>query len=67
VRAVLNRVATMPARDLYETANSYFGLFRQAPDSHADRATLAKLALRRGHTVDSAFTKTFRHPHQGAP
>ncbi len=45
---------------LYETANSYFGLLRQASHSHTDRARLGRLVLRRGHCIDSTLTKTYR-------
>lgn len=58
--AALQRLATMPDADLYEAANSYFGLHRQATHSHQDRAQIAKLLLQRGHAVDRQFTKTFR-------
>lgn len=46
-------------------ANSYFGLLRQTTHSHADRARLANLLRRRGHTISGDFTKTYRrraHP-----
>lgn len=55
----LRRVATIPAEDLFHTANSYFGLLRQATHSHVDRARLANLLRDRGHTVKSDFTKTY--------
>jgi retron-type reverse transcriptase len=59
----LRRVATIEAGDLFETANSYFGLLRQASHSHADRARLANLLRHRGHTIAGALTQTFRtHP-----
>jgi RNA-directed DNA polymerase len=56
----LQRVAHAPAEDVYEMANSYFGLLRQATASHQDRARLANVARARGHSVDRSFTKTFR-------
>ena len=56
----LQRLAGCPAEGLYETANSYFGLLRQAGHSHADRARLGRLVLRRGHCIDSHLTKTYR-------
>lgn len=56
----LSRAAGIAPEALYETANSYFGLLRQASHSHADRARLANLVRRRGHCVDSRLTKTFR-------
>jgi len=60
VRATLQRVAAMPAEDLYEAGNSYFGLMRQASHSHNDRAQLARLLLARGHAVNRQLTKTYR-------
>lgn len=56
----LRRVAQAPAADVHVLANSYFGLFRQAPASHHDRARLSNVVLDRGHVVDAAFTKTYR-------
>jgi retron-type reverse transcriptase len=55
----LKRTAAAPAEDLRETANSYFGLLIQASHSQKDRATLANLVLRRGHTINGALTKTY--------
>ena len=59
----LNRIGTMPAADLFESANSYFGLLRQASHSHADRARLANVLRQRGHAVNHALTKTYRSAH----
>ena len=59
-RSALRRIATSPPEALYETANSYFGMLRQATHSHVDRARLANLLRHRGHTVNGAFTKTYR-------
>lgn len=56
------RVSITPADQLLEVTNSYFGLLRQASESHYDRAQLAKVALRRGRAVDFAFTKSYRGP-----
>jgi RNA-directed DNA polymerase len=60
VTAALQRVAGVPADELLQTANSYFGLLRQATHGHADRAALARAVLQRGRCVDGGFTKTFR-------
>jgi hypothetical protein len=60
VNEAIRRVATMDADDIFTSANSYFGLLRQAGSSHADRATLAKVVMRRGHCVNGALTKTYR-------
>lgn len=42
------------------TANSYFGLLRQASHSHTDRTRVANLLLQRGHCVKGDLTKTYR-------
>lgn len=55
----LRRVATAPDDEVYEMANSYFGLLRQTPASHHDRASLSNVVRHRGHAVDGAFTKSF--------
>lgn len=46
--------------EVFEEANSYYGLLRQATHSHADRASLSRILRRRGYTVDGDFTKAFR-------
>jgi len=55
----LKRTAQAPAKDLRETANSYFGLLSQASHSEKDRAALARVVLKRGHTVNGSLTKTY--------
>jgi hypothetical protein len=60
VREAIYRVGNIPAEEVFESANSYFGLLRQAPPSHHDRAKLAQLVLRRGHAVDRDLTKAYR-------
>ena len=60
VNAAMRRVATMPAGDLFETANSFFGLFRQASKSHYHQAKLANILRYRGHTIKGDLTKTYR-------
>ncbi|EON11946.1 RNA-directed DNA polymerase [Pandoraea sp. SD6-2] len=56
----LRRVAEAAPEDVHQTANSYFGLLRQATHSHHDRAALANVVRRRGHAVSAALTKTYR-------
>ncbi len=56
----ITRTAGGDAADLFETANSYFGMLRQATHSHTDRARLANLLRRRGHSIDRQLTKTYR-------
>ena len=60
----IDRIHRMPAADVHASANSYFGLLRQATHSHADRAALANAVRQRGHCADGAFTKTYR---KGSP
>lgn len=59
VAQALKRTAAIPAENLRETANSYFGLLGQASHSQKDRAALANLVLRRGHVVNGDLTKTY--------
>ena len=56
----VRKAATTPSGDLFEVANSYFGLLRQAQHSHHDRARLANALRRRGHCIKSDLTKTYR-------
>jgi hypothetical protein len=56
----IGRIQHMPAADVHQAANSYFGLLRQASHSHAERAALANAVRRRGHCVDGALTKAYR-------
>jgi len=60
LRVALSRIEQMPAEDIFESANSYFGLLRQASHSHADRARLANAMRRRGHCVNGDLTKAYR-------
>lgn len=60
VKEAMRRVAASPDEDLLATANSYFGLLGQATHSHADRAALANVLLRRGKPVNAGLTQTYR-------
>lgn len=60
----LRRVSETDAGRLFESANSYFGLLRQATHSHTDRIRLARLVRRRGFTVNGAITKTYRRKEE---
>jgi len=62
-RDAVRRIRTIPADDLFETANSYYGLFRQASSSHNDRAILSNELRRRGHSIAGDLTKTYRRNH----
>jgi retron-type reverse transcriptase len=59
-KAAIQRVRHIAAGDLLESANSYFGLFRQADHSHHDRAQFANELRYRGHSIKSDLTKTYR-------
>ncbi len=56
----LQQVKTAPAAQLRETANSYFGLLRQATHSQKARRDLSKIILLRGKAVNTALTKTYK-------
>jgi hypothetical protein len=56
----LARISTMPADELFTSGQSYFGLFRQASHSHADRARLANALRARGLSVGHRLTHTYR-------
>jgi len=56
----IQRVRHMDRADLFDTANSYFGLLRQATNSHHDRAQLGNELRRRGHSIKSDLSKTYR-------
>jgi hypothetical protein len=60
VRSALHRIEHMPADEVFASANSYMGLFRQASHGHADLARLANAIRQRGHSVKSDLTKTYR-------
>lgn len=59
ITQALQRLETLPRADLRDTANSYFGLARQASHSHTDQAHLARAILRRGKAVKADLTKTY--------
>ena len=59
-RQAIERCAHADAADLFETANSYFGLLGQAASSHHDRARLANVLRRRGRVINQAISKTYR-------
>ena len=56
----ISRTKTIASKDLFETANSYFGLMRQATSSHHDRARFSNVLRQRGHSIKSDLTKTYR-------
>jgi len=58
----LSRIEAVDEADLFVSANSYFGLARQATHSHVDRARIANLVRRRGLAVNHKLTKSYRRP-----
>jgi hypothetical protein len=59
VNEAMSRVRSIDAKDLFETANSYYGLLRQTK-SHHRRAQLSNILRYRGHTINGNLTKTYR-------
>jgi RNA-directed DNA polymerase len=59
VGRAIARIRHMPAADVHQSANSYFGLLRQATHSHHDRARLANAVRRRGHCINGNLTKAY--------
>ena len=59
VSMALKRTADVPIDQIRDTANSYFGMLRQASHSRNDQAKLARLLLRRGKAVNAALTQTY--------
>lgn len=63
VNLAQQRIAALPAEDLFATGNSYLGLLRQPSHSHAELARLANLLRRRGHCVAGNLSKIYRSNH----
>jgi RNA-directed DNA polymerase len=57
VNDAIARVAALDGAAIRATANSYFGLLRQATASCGDRERLARLVRRRGYAVDRELTR----------
>ena len=60
VNVALARLQHMPLEELHPSANSTFGLLRQASHSHQDRALLGQLMRRRGLVIAGHITKVFQ-------
>ncbi len=60
VNQAIKRIKTINKKDLMKTANSYFGLLRQASHSHESRSKLARAVLMRGKAVNKDLTKTYK-------
>jgi len=56
----LRRLEATADVDYPAAINSYFGLMRQSPASHALRSRLANVARKRGFTVNADCTKVYR-------
>ena len=56
-RQAIRRTVDAPAENLFETANSYFGLLGQASASHHDRCRLANVLRRRGQSINLDVTQ----------
>ena len=60
LNVAMDRISAMPATDLHQSGNSYFGLLRQSTHSHVDRALVENLLRKRGHVVNGDLTKIYR-------
>jgi len=60
MNVAMSRTLATPHEELLETANSYYGLMRQASHSHQDRIEFSNLLRSMGKTVNAGFTKTYR-------
>ena len=60
VNEAISRVRSIDAKDLFETANSYYGLLRQATNGYHQRVKLSNVLRKRGHTISKNLTKTYR-------
>lgn len=60
LKQAIRRVAATPDGEMLETANSYLGLLRQATHSHHNRASISRILLKRGFSVDGKLKRTFR-------
>lgn len=57
--SALRRIEHMAPDQLTTTANSYFGLLRQASHSHGERVALANALRKRGKTIKADLSKTY--------
>lgn len=64
-RQAIRRTVDVPAENLFETANSYFGLLGQASASHHDRCQLANALRRRGQSINLGITQIHRRTQCG--
>lgn len=60
----MRRVRDIDAKDLFETANSYYGLLRQATHSHHQRIELSNILRYRGHVISGDLTKIYKRVNQ---
>jgi RNA-directed DNA polymerase len=61
VNEAISQVKKSKKGELFEVANSYFGLLGQADKSHHDRARLANALRGRGYSIKADLTKTYRN------
>ncbi|MDO9052904.1 MAG: RNA-directed DNA polymerase [Gallionella sp.] len=60
VNEALRRVGSIDSAELFETANSYYGLLRQSTHSYHQRVKLSNILRFRGHTISGKLIKTYR-------
>jgi RNA-directed DNA polymerase len=59
VAKAVARMQHLPATDVHQVANSYFGLLTQATHSHQDRARFANAVRYRDHSINGSLTKAY--------
>jgi len=60
INEAMKRVRSIDDKDLFETANSYYGLLRQATHSYHQRVKISNILRYRDHTINGKLTKTYR-------
>jgi RNA-directed DNA polymerase len=60
INEAMSRVRQIDAENLFETANSYYGLLRQSTHSFHHRASLSNILRYRGHCISGDLKKIYR-------
>lgn len=61
VNEAITQIKNASKSEIFEKANSYFGLIGQASKSHHDCTKLANVLHKHGYTINQAITKTYRN------
>ncbi len=60
VNEAVSRINATKKEQLFEVANSYFGLLGQASSSHQDRTIIANVMRKKGYCINQKITKVYR-------